>query len=155
MREDYRCDIRTGPHLSQLQAEVSALKDNDTIRTIVTMACNSTDRSCSKNRIHMGNYGRHNFNGGGPSGPYPPPKTSSGCVVSLPGCVSQAVHADTPHLFDEFQNRPHYVNAFYCTEEGGGGMEKGQTAFAVGSHILEVCKEMTEGGEEGRKFMER
>lgn len=160
MREDYRCDIRTGPNLSHLHQSITSLQHDPTVNTIMTLACNSTDRgSRTSNNLHLGNYGLYNFNGPGPLGPFLPLKTSSGCVVSLPGCGGQAVHSDTAHVLDEVHNRPHYINAFYNTglsSSSGGRLdfEKGQTAFAVGSHRLEVCKVMTEGGDVGRSLME-
>lgn len=142
-------DIRTGPNLSRAAPLISALCSNPALNAVVSISQNSSRLPTS---LHLGNYGRHNFNGGGPSAPPPPPRTSSGCVVSLPGCVSQAIHSDTPHLHDDVQLRPHYLNAFFVTTDEGGH-RRGQTAFAVGSQRLEVCKDMTEEGEGGKNYM--
>eukprot|EP00520_Triparma_pacifica_P006850 CAMPEP_0118645418 /NCGR_PEP_ID=MMETSP0785-20121206/7495_1 /TAXON_ID=91992 /ORGANISM="Bolidomonas pacifica, Strain CCMP 1866" /LENGTH=457 /DNA_ID=CAMNT_0006537309 /DNA_START=54 /DNA_END=1423 /DNA_ORIENTATION=- len=72
MREDYRCDIRDGPKVKEMQEEIEALKNNHVVSTIVSLAMNSTSRPPTLRNRHMGNYGRYNFNGGGPSSMYPP-----------------------------------------------------------------------------------
>ena len=35
-----------------------------------------------------------------------------GCVLSLPGCADQTIHADTPHIYVHTHLSPHYVNLF-------------------------------------------
>ena len=86
--------------------------------------------------LYRGNIGRWNFGGTGNNGSYQDLRISPvGGIVSLPGSADQALHADTPHLFEHIPDLPaHYINAFApCTafDEAVGG-----TAFVHGSHDL-------------------
>ncbi|KAL3929291.1 MAG: hypothetical protein SGARI_004794 [Bacillariaceae sp.] len=81
--------------------------------------------------------GRWNFGGSGADGSYQDLRLSPvGGIVSLPGAADQALHADTPHLFESIPDLPaHYINVFApCTEFDD---EVGGTAFIHGSHNLE------------------
>jgi hypothetical protein len=96
---------------------------------------NSNSNSKS-NPLYLGNMGRWNFGGTGNNGTYQDLRISPvGGIVSLPGSADQALHADTPHLFEHLPDLPaHYVNMFApCTvfENAVGG-----TAFVHGSHDL-------------------
>ena len=59
-----------------------------------------------------------------------------GGIVSFPGAAEQAIHADTPHLFEHIADLPaHYINIF---APGTAFDDKvGGTAFVHGSHNLE------------------
>ena len=86
--------------------------------------------------LFLGNIGRWNFGGSGNNGAYQDLRVSPiGGIVSLPGSAEQALHADTPHLFEHVPDLPaHYINVFApCTafDEKVGG-----TAFIHGSHDL-------------------
>jgi hypothetical protein len=95
-------------------------------------------------KASRGNWGRWNFEGPGPDGPHPPVRVGTiGCVMSLPGCVDQTIHADTPHIYTHTQLPGHYFNLFLVASKKGGpadSLDCGQTAFVVGSHNLEVCE---------------
>ena len=102
--------------------------------------------------VHFqGNYGRFNFGGNGPDGSPMPLKVGEvGAVISLPGSADQAIHADTPHLFEHINLPPHYANLFlpatediheeHDNSEFNGDTFLGGTAFVVGSHRLENCE---------------
>jgi len=64
--------------------------------------------------LYKGNFGRWNFGGAGPDGsPLPFRLGQVGSVVSCPGSGDQAIHADTPHLFEHVDCLPcHYLNVF-------------------------------------------
>ena len=86
--------------------------------------------------LYVGNMGRWNFGGTGNNGAFQDLRISPiGGIVSLPGSAEQALHADTPHLFEHIPDLPaHYINVFApCTafDEAVGG-----TAFIHGSHNL-------------------
>lgn len=86
--------------------------------------------------LYLGNIGRWNFGGTGNNGTYQDLRISPvGGIVSLPGSADQALHADTPHLFEHLPDLPaHYINVFApCTafDNAVGG-----TAFVHGSHDL-------------------
>ncbi len=165
MREDLRMDLRHGPALSKLRAckEGSAeeggksilLSSDDksygdglflrghpslleVIRRTMNPGSSSFENHHSTNTkpLYLGNIGRWNFGGTGNNGSYQNLRISPiGGIVSLPGSAEQALHADTPHLFEHIPDLPaHYINVFApCTpfEEKVGG-----TAFIHGSHDL-------------------
>jgi hypothetical protein len=62
-------------------------------------------------------------------------------VLSLPGCEDQAVHADTPHLYEHMQLPPHYVNLFLpaVSSDAQCDASVGQTAWVTGTHKLAVA----------------
>ncbi|KAL7455089.1 hypothetical protein ACHAWC_006653 [Mediolabrus comicus] len=140
MREDLRVDLRSGPSMEQLRAKENSLAsqamtesdvvDKSNQPTIITSdnmgtvtswryhpsilkilkgLFNPTDAALSK-----GNFGRWNFGGNGPDGsPQPFRLGQIGSVVSCPGSGDQAIHADTPHLFENEDCHPcHYCNVF-------------------------------------------
>lgn len=108
-------------------------------RTMNPGSSSFEDSSQSTNNtkpLFLGNIGRWNFGGSGNNGTYQDLRVSPiGGIVSLPGSAEQALHADTPHLFEHIPNLPaHYINVFApCTafDESVGG-----TAFIHGSHNL-------------------
>jgi len=106
--------------------------------------------------LYKGNYGRWNFEGSGPDGTPPPLRIGQvGSIISLPGAADQAIHADTPHLFEHVDILPcHYANLFIvghddpqCSvnEDGipTGDSNVGGTAFIHGTHSLSVCAKLT------------
>ena len=101
----------------------------------------SSSNKNNKNPLYLGNIGRWNFGGRGNDGSYQDLRVSPvGGIVSLPGSAEQALHADTPHLFEHIPDLPaHYINLFApCTafDEAVGG-----TAFVHGSHDLAFTAE--------------
>ena len=88
-----------------------------------------------------GNWGKYNFNGGG-IGSIPQPVVSPvGCVVSEPGAKSQKIHADTPHLLENQQLAPHYINCFLPIVSDATDLNVGQTGFFIGTHKLREASE--------------
>lgn len=90
---------------------------------------------------------------GGPDGsPLPLKIGEVGAVISMPGAADQAIHADTPHLFEYADLPPHYANLFITTtedahydksgnfQEVNGDSLTGGTAFVIGSHKLKDCE---------------
>ena len=152
MREDCRMDIRHGPALDVLRGPSGGtsttykasdqgdanvfLRGNKSILSIVRRAMNPTT---AKDRS-TGNYGRYNFEGSGPDGSDRDLVCGPvGAIVNLPGSGDQAIHADTPHLFEHVIDPsplpPHYINVFTL---GCPAMKSvGQTAFIHGSHSME------------------
>ena len=102
---------------------------------------NSTNGSKqqSEDRVPLfkGNFGRYNFDGGGPDGSFQDLRVGPvGGIVSLPGAADQALHADTPHLFEHISCMPaHYINAF--TPGCPSHDRVGQTALIHTSHCLD------------------
>lgn len=106
-------------------------------------------------KLYSGNFGRWNFGGAGPDGtPQPLRIGQLGTVLSLPGSGDQAMHADTPHLFEHIDCLPcHYANIFTpgkaqegILDEDGcftGGTHAAGTSFVYGSHRLSVTAKMT------------
>lgn len=152
MREDCRMDLRHGPALSRLRGSegnssvtYTALDQEDTnafLRgnaNILSIARRAMNPPVSKVRS-AGNYGRYNFQGRGPDGSDRDVVAGPvGAILNLPGSADQAIHADTPHLFEHVVEPsplpPHYINIFTL---GCPPMKHvGQTAFVHGSHSLE------------------
>jgi hypothetical protein len=157
MREDLRADVRYGPALDGLRGGGGAgaagnapvtvtagdeelkgdfLRGNGAVLEIVRRVMNPVDE-----RLAGGNWGRYNFDGDGPDGSYQDLRAGPvGGIVSLPGAADQALHADTPHLFENgLQLPPHYVNVFapgYDCEAAAADGVVGQTALVHGSHSL-------------------
>ncbi len=165
MREDLRMDLRHGPALSKIRErkEGSAEKGGKSIvlsaddksygdglflrahpsileilrRTMNPGSSSFENQSANGTKpLYLGNMGRWNFGGTGNNGTYQNLRISPiGGIISLPGSAEQALHADTPHLFEHIPDLPaHYINVFApCTafEESVGG-----TAFVHGSHNL-------------------
>lgn len=106
--------------------------------------------------LRMGNWGRWNFEGPGPSVAPTFKVGELGTVMSLPGCADQTIHADTAHMYVHTQLPPHYLNLFMpgCerdlpnTSGNVRGFDVGHTAFVIGSQHLEVCQRIMDGGDE-------
>lgn len=126
MREDLRLDLRHGPELSKLRSKgkngnepvvISAktkefdgfLRGHGSLLEIVRRTMNPKN-----GYLYKGNLGRYNFEGSGADGSYQDLRVSPvGGIVSFPGCADQAIHADTPHLFEHIPDLPaHYINIF-------------------------------------------
>ena len=177
MREDLRLDLRHGPQLNALRSKSSHSNGNES-RVIKASDDDVTNndggflRSHTSlleivrrtmnpkvNHLYKGNMGRYNFEGSGPDGSYQDLRVSIvGGIVSFPGAADQALHADTPHLFEHIPNLPaHYINIF---TPGAPFHEKvGGTAFIKGSHNLEFtakyCGEETDDNARVYPFMVR
>jgi hypothetical protein len=162
MREDLRLDLRDGPNLRKMRAMERArlprdMVDQDNV-PVVTSTSGSLDSCLRFNSaiidimqrtmnprsedLYKGNFGRYNFSGTGPDGSFQPLRIGPmGGILSLPGAADQAIHADTPHLFEHIDCLPaHYINAFCLGREvtmsRDGSTELGGTAFVHGSHRL-------------------
>ena len=66
-----------------------------------------------------GNWGRWNFDGGGPeAAPAPVVAGEVGAIMTLPGCANQTIHADTPHLYVHTQvhtlHAPPLIRSLTC-----------------------------------------
>lgn len=162
MREDLRMDLRDGPRLRKLRG------DNNDKPVVVKAANNHTNGANPFLRLHRsilevvrrtmnpksgtlykGNFGRHNFNGSGPDGSYQDMRLSAiGGIVSLPGSADQALHADTPHLFEHATLPAHYINAFALGCEGNPKV--GCTSFVHGSHKIEFTAEYLADDDHGK-----
>ena len=117
-----------------------------------------------------GNFGRWNFGGAGPDGsPRPFRLGQVGSVLSCPGSGDQAIHADTPHLFEHTDCLPcHYLNVFtpgyrvvddpanvclrneFVDGMWTGNSTMGGTAFVHGSHRLSVSARLLSDDDEDR-----
>ncbi|KAL9178813.1 hypothetical protein ACHAXT_003944 [Thalassiosira profunda] len=191
MREDLRVDLRSGPEMERLRRSDNVVAnlaiekqleensndgptivdaDNEgttaswrfhpSILAIIKSTFNPRNES-----LYKGNFGRWNFSGGGrgPDGsPQPFRLGQVGSVLSCPGSADQAIHADTPHLFEHLDCLPcHYCNVFtpgyevidildnqcYQNEfnlDGiwTGNSTMGGTAFVQGSHKLSVTTQL-------------
>ncbi len=141
MREDLRVDLRSGPSMEKLRSRENELSAEDMAGsnvtdvgnqpTIITADTIGAARSSWRyhpsilailkglfnprdDSLYEGNFGRWNFGGNGPDGsPQPFRLGQIGSVVSCPGSGDQAIHADTPHLFEHIDCHPcHYCNVF-------------------------------------------
>eukprot|EP00984_Skeletonema_dohrnii_P039001 scaffold42868_cov216-Skeletonema_dohrnii-CCMP3373.AAC.2 len=140
MREDLRVDLRSGPSMEKLRSQENNLASEAMVGsnvidvgsqpTIITADTMGTGRSWRyhpsilailkglfnprDDSLYKGNFGRWNFGGNGPDGsPQPFRLGQIGSVVSCPGSGDQAIHADTPHLFEHTDCHPcHYCNVF-------------------------------------------
>jgi len=157
MREDLRLDIRQGPPLTKLRATKGDAKHGN--QSIVLSAsskdyCNGiflrghvslleiirrtmNPHDPHGRQLYRGNIGRYNFGGTGSDGSFQDLRLSPvGGIVSFPGAADQALHADTPHLFEHIPDLPaHYINLFapcVAFDDQVGG-----TAFIHGSHRLD------------------
>ena len=151
MREDCRMDLRHGPALERVRGgnnnnrpvTVTAadterpgdfLRGHPGVLAIARQVMNPVDPA-----LAPGNFGRYNFDGRGPDGSFQDLHAGVvGGIVSLPGAADQAIHADTPHLFEAAGTQPlpaHYINVF--TPGCPADPRVGQTAFVHGSHRLD------------------
>jgi len=102
-------------------------------------------------------------------------------VITMPNCGDQAIHADTPHLFEHLDLAPHYIDLFInatdtqtqsndngngnsCNDstdheedeyEFNGDSHVGGTAFLAGTHKLEICAMCMPEHENGRSRTEK
>jgi len=142
MREDLRVDLRYGPAIVKMRKQSQRLKSHRGILEIAQASMNP------KGAHHRGNFGRWNFGGSGPDGsPQAMTVGEIGAVISIKGCADQAIHADTPHLFEHADLPPHYINLFIPATleqniDFNGDSEIGGTAFVAGSHKLEQCERL-------------
>jgi hypothetical protein len=157
MREDLRLDLRSGPALTKLRgatseqgnhpwtvkadtpldhSETEFLRGHADLLQIIRRTMHPTDASLSP-----GNFGRYNFDGRGPDGSFPDVRVGPvGGILSLPGSADQAMHADTPHLFEHLAALPaHYINMF--SPGSASANHVGQTALVPTSHQLDVTAE--------------
>lgn len=178
MREDLRMDLRDGPNLRRLRQQESKHYQEwgidpqaNSSAPIVTTSRGGYD-SClrfhpdvlqivkqtmnpNSGNLYKGNFGRYNFDGSGPDGSFQPLRIGPmGAIVSFPGSADQALHADTPHLFEHDDCLPaHYINAFCLgisdvrMEVDGDGCATGDTpvggtVFVHESHRLSFTAEM-------------
>ena len=186
MREDLRVDLRSGPSLKRLADSHSSkfnLQDSQSSHMTPVTIDSSTIGSLEHFRFHpslisilkalfnpvddtlsRGNFGRWNFGNSGPDGtPQPFRIGPIGAVISCPGSGDQAIHADTPHLFEHINCLPcHYCNIFtpgfeIISDEENHGYFKhefdsdgvwtgnttmGGTALVNGSHKLNVTAKL-------------
>jgi hypothetical protein len=174
MREDFRMDLRHCPNMSAMertmalqsaagngQGKSTALQSEEQqqqqqqhclgvvvdtqlpmIHSVLQEVCNPMPADAA---VSMGNWGRWNFGGAGPNSAAAPLAVAApAAVISLPGCADQAVHADTPHLYEHVELPPHYLNMFLPALDTSSadislGHAVGQTAFLVGSHRLKTA----------------
>lgn len=188
MREDFRVDLRSGPNMEMLRqsqnelgysdlsesresnyspniirddfaGSVGSWRSHPSILSIIRSAFNPKEASS----LFKGNFGRWNFGGDGPNGSAQPFRLGQiGSVLSCPGSGDQAIHADTPHLFEHTNCLPcHYMNIFTpgyqiiedsvndcfrnehdCDGIWTGNSTMGGTAFVHGSHMLRVSAQL-------------
>ena len=185
MREDLRVDLRSGPLMEKKRSEEnnsalqtmsnSNVSDFGNQPTIITAETTGTTQSWRyhpsilailkglfnprDDSLYKGNFGRWNFGGNGPDGSAQPFRLGQiGSVVSCPGSGDQAIHADTPHLFEHMDCHPcHYCNVFtpgytvtnnetespsvqndFADGEWTGCSTMGGTALVYDSHRLSV-----------------
>ena len=174
MREDFRMDLRHGPRLQALRDKMESSSGNQpwTVRYDTDLSQNPTFFRGNSDMLEVvrramnrfpivnphaesGNLGRYNFNGS-------PPLTDQdlqvgivGGIVSLPKAADQALHADTPHLFENVSGHlpPHYVNAFTPTVPSHD--LAGQTALVHMSHRLDMSADFLENKTKMWKYLVR
>ena len=104
-------DVNDGPSIldSDCAGSVASWRFHPSILSIIRSVFNPQEES-----LYKGNFGRWNFGGSGPNGsPQPLRLGQVGSVLSCPGSGDQAIHADTPHLFEHLDCLPcHYLNVF-------------------------------------------
>jgi len=181
MREDLRMDLRDGPRIREIREqerqECDLLPHNATeshVPSILSSRRKGSSKSCLRFHpnvieivqktlnptvasLYKGNFGRFNFDGGGPDGsPQNLRIGPMGGIISLPGSADQAIHADTPHLFETIDCLPaHYINAF-CLGDGvpcikdqygssTGATSVGGTSFVHASHKLSFTASLEDG----------
>lgn len=143
--------------------------DGETIFEETTTGKDTVNNQSVQQPLYKGNFGRWNFSGSGPDGSPQPLKIGQiGSVISLPGAADQAIHADTPHLFETDDCLPcHYSNLFILGDCSAsttkdecksndlsvgefdldgiftGNSPIGGTAFIHGSHRLSIAARLT------------
>lgn len=137
LREDCRCDVRLALVEGERDAFATACARAEAIARLA--AAPPEPRP-----FVAGNYGRYNFDDGGPLAPPEPMLVCPfATVVSFPGAAEQALHADTPHIFDHTDLPGHYFNLFLSPNLDPPAA--GHTAFVIGSHVLRTCADLTAG----------
>lgn len=148
MRQALRCDLRHSPRMREVRPVcASTAHGHRALKRVVRPVCDPPGAHSG------GNWGRWNFEGGGPHAPKPDLTVCpAGAVMSLPGAADQLLHADTPHLYDHLHLPPHYLNFFFpaavlpqqsrappasVDTPRDTAFAVGQTAFLLGSHFLE------------------
>ncbi|OQR94574.1 hypothetical protein ACHHYP_01112 [Achlya hypogyna] len=145
-REAFRCDLRHTPALTALRPTEPAEHERTSAginpRHPVVVAILQDVAQPDGGELNGGNYGLWNFSFGGPGSRQRLVHGEIGAIVSTPGCFDQKIHADIPHLFNTLDLPPHLLHAFLPACDSGG-MDAGQTAFVVESHLLATCARMT------------
>lgn len=144
MREAFRVDIRHGKETNLL---VEKMKQDVDKKKLTISSHNGIYNLLSETMFRKvgehasGNWGLWNFEGLGPE--YRPKIVIGevGAVVTLPGCVDQTIHADTPHIFTPVHLPGHYFNLFLGGDTSHN-FDLGQTAFVLESHKLEVSSKV-------------
>lgn len=138
MREDCRMDLRDGPMLRKHRTSANIpLRHHPDILSIISAVMNPVP-------FTPANYGRLNFDG------QEGPQIKSGAVggiVSLPGAADQAIHTDTPHLYEHIHLPAHYINAFTLGTHPQTNV--GQTAFIHNSHRLDFVRKFIRDEDDG------
>ena len=162
-REALRCDLRKGPRMSNWKESIiSKSTSGETIESppaftsklpcVVDMI---TDLFCpiESTELEVGNWGKWNFGQKGPGSKSLPCIGKMGSVISFPGSKSQAIHADTPHLFSSSCHLPpHYVNMF-CPGVGNVKDSRvGQTAFFAKTHRLSESSKMVSSDDKSVRY---
>jgi len=156
-REDFRADLRHGPALQRIRGGSVGNNDGNAPRTITALTKETNDflrghgdlleivrrvMNPVDERLSPGNFGRYNFEGRGPDGSFQDIRVGPvGAIISWPGAADQALHADTPHLFEHVELLPaHYINIFTPGRDipGNDADLVGQSAFLDGTHRLDV-----------------
>ena len=152
-REALRCDLRKGPRMSNWtkKSERTSGSPPDFTSQLPCVVDMITDLFCPmENReLEVGNWGKWNFGQKGPGSKTLPCIGKMGSVISFPGSKSQAIHADTPHLFSTSSHLPpHYVNMFCPGVENVEDARVGQTAFFAKTHRLSESSKMVSSDDE-------
>eukprot|EP00604_Paraphysomonas_vestita_P003924 CAMPEP_0174823316 /NCGR_PEP_ID=MMETSP1107-20130205/23421_1 /TAXON_ID=36770 /ORGANISM="Paraphysomonas vestita, Strain GFlagA" /LENGTH=214 /DNA_ID=CAMNT_0016045403 /DNA_START=251 /DNA_END=892 /DNA_ORIENTATION=+ len=125
MREARRVDLRNGVNVKQkIEEEEQKWRSDNQVnqktQSLEDIRMNPDILEILERKMYeitpleLGNWGRWNFNGGGPSLTRRIQLTvgKPGTVISLGGCTDQTIHADTAHIFSHVQLPAHYVNLF-------------------------------------------
>jgi len=157
-REALRCDLRKGPRMSKWEKNEKKKKKNSPPSFTSKLPCivdMITEVFCPIQRpdLEVGNWGKWNFGSHGPGTKTMPCIGKMGSVISFPGSRSQAIHADTPHLFS-VPLPPHYVNMFCPGVENVQDVRIGQTAFFAKTHRLSESSKMVSSNDESVKRLE-
>lgn len=124
MREALRVDLRNGLNMKHTPIVIdegeepvapqfyTGFRSNESVIGVLREVMNPEPKEVPR-EFKGGNWGRWNFGGAGPDASPPDPTVGEmGCVMSMPGCLDQTIHADSAHLFDHVQLPAHYVNMF-------------------------------------------
>uniref|UniRef100_A0A7S3JQ71 Phytanoyl-CoA dioxygenase n=1 Tax=Aureoumbra lagunensis TaxID=44058 RepID=A0A7S3JQ71_9STRA len=138
-REYFRFDVRLSLNENDNDLALEQKEKFNFVSRICRMAATPTEAT----PYIDGNFGRYNFNDSGPrSNRSPLPLGAAGCVLTFPGAADQALHADTPHIFDHISLPGHYFNLFLAAPQTVEDPQAGLTAFVLGSHRLDICSSL-------------